>query len=145
MTGSIDRQVEAQLRADGVRFTERRRAVLRALVRAEGPRSAAELHTDLDRGIPLSSLYRSLAVLEAAGVVVPHHGTRGLTRYEPAEWLSGHHHHVVCAACGAVEDVELPPELEGELQAVVTRAVGGSGFSVRGHSLEIDGRCRRCA
>lgn len=94
--------------------------------------------------VPVSSVYRSLAVLEEAGVVEPHHGARGLTRYEMAEWVAGHHHHMVCENCGAVEDIELPTDLEVELEHLVGKVAGLSSFAVTGHALEVDGRCVRC-
>lgn len=142
---AIDLLIEDRLASTAVRYTAGRRAVMAALLRAPGPRSAAELHDDLGRTIPLSSLYRSLAVLEEAGVVVPHHGTRGLTRYEPAEWLAGHHHHLVCTACGRVEDVPVTPGDERRMAALVGSLAGRARFRPTGHTLEIDGRCARCA
>ena len=129
----------------GVRFTGGRRQVVAALERADGPRSAAELHDDLAGTVPVSTVYRTLSVLEEAGVVAPHHSTKGITRYEIAEWLAGHHHHLVCIDCGAVEDIELPPNLESELERLVGQVSGMSEFSASGHSLEVDGRCTRCA
>ena len=140
-----ERQVEERLAASGIRFTGGRRQVVAALERAEGPMSAAELHVGLNRQVPVSSVYRTLAVLEEAGVVAPHHGARGITRYEIAEWLAGHHHHLVCVDCGAVEDIELPPSLEKELEVLVGQVSKMSEFSASGHSLEVDGRCTRCA
>lgn len=141
----LEQQVRTRLVEYGVRFTSGRRLVIEALAAADGPRSAAELHEDLRRSVPVSSLYRSLAVLADAGVLAPHHGTRGLTRYELAEWLSGHHHHFVCIGCGAVDDVELPAELEATLEQLVSRVAGTQQFAASGHALEIDGHCRACA
>jgi len=140
-----DRQVEERLAETGVRYTGGRRRVVAALERADGPRSASELHDDLAGEVPVSSVYRTLAVLEEAGVVAPHHSTKGITRYEIAEWLAGHHHHLVCINCGAVEDIELPPKLETELERLVRQVSRISEFSSSGHSLEVDGRCTRCA
>jgi len=141
----IDTRVEERLSATGVRYTPARRAVVAELLRSGGPRSAAELDDGLRRSVPLSSLYRSLAVLEEAGVLIPHHGTRGVTRYEPAEWLSGHHHHLVCTDCGAVEDVAVSRSDEGRLDDLVGAIAGRAGFRAGGHALEIEGRCVRCA
>ncbi len=145
MTNTLEHQVRAHLAEHGVRFTRGRRLVVEALAAADGPRSAAELHDDLGRSIPVSSLYRSLAVMADAGVLAPHHGTRGLTRYELAEWLGGHHHHFVCIGCGSVDDVELPDELEHTLEALVSQVAGARRFAAHGHVLEIDGHCRACA
>lgn len=140
-----DRRVEERLVETGVRFTGGRRQVVAALERSDGPRSAAEIHQELAGRVPVSSVYRTLAVLEEAGVVEPHHGARGVTRYEIAEWLAGHHHHLVCVECGAVEDIELPERLERQLESLVGQVTGLSSFKSSGHALEVDGRCSRCA
>jgi Fur family ferric uptake transcriptional regulator len=142
---SIDKQVESRLTDRGIRYTGGRREVVAALAVAGGPRSAGELLDDLDGRVPLSSLYRSLAVLEDAGIVIPHLGIRGLTRYELGEWLSGHHHHLVCIDCGTVEDLEVPPAIESEVEALVASLGAGRGFRPTGHALEIEGHCERCA
>lgn len=143
--GQIEQQIRARLAAHQVRYTGGRRQVVAALAAADGPRSAAELHDDLSGVVPLSSLYRTLAVMADAGVLSPHHAAKGITRYELAEWLSGHHHHLVCIDCGAVDDIELPDELETVLEDVVSRITARSPFLPTGHALEIDGRCQKCA
>lgn len=137
--------VEARLGERGVRLTPGRRAVIAALAEAEGPRSAGELHRVMDREVPLSSLYRSLSVLEDAGVVAPHLGAKGLTRYELAEWLIGHHHHLVCVECGAVEDVEVPEGVESVVEGIIAGIAEAAGFEPAGHVIEIEGRCAGCA
>jgi len=142
---TLERQIGTRLSDHGVRFTRARRAVVTSLASVDGPQSAAELHKLLGGGVPLSSLYRTLAVLEEVGILAPHHGTRGLTRYELAEWLNGHHHHLVCVDCGAVDDVHLSPGMEDTLEAVVRSVTSDASFEAAGHSLEIEGRCGRCS
>ncbi len=59
--------VAALLRGEGIRFTPARRLVVRALAEAApGPQAAGDLHAALRDRLPLSSLYRTLAVLEEA-------------------------------------------------------------------------------
>lgn len=145
MQKALERQVRSRLADHDVRFTGGRRHVVSALADADGPLSAAELSDVLDGAVPVSSLYRTLAVLEEAGVLAPHLGAKGLTRYELAEWLAGHHHHLICLECGAVDDVHLPAEAERALVDLVSTVVAGDDFVVEHHSLEIEGRCRRCA
>jgi Fe2+ or Zn2+ uptake regulation protein len=142
---TIDGEIEARLGEAGVRYTRARRAVVGALARADGPRSASELHEDMGQDVPLSSLYRSLSVLDEAGVLEPHNGLKGLTRYELAEWLSGHHHHLVCLVCGTVEDIELSPTMESRLEHVVGAVTDELSFAATGHTLEVHGRCSTCA
>ena len=119
--------------------------MVEALARAEGPRSASDLHSDLDRDLPLSSLYRSLSVLTDAEVLAPHHGNGRVVRYELAEWLVGHHHHTRCEICGSIDDIELPKESEAILEEMVSSGTAARGFAATGHSLEIVGRCTTCS
>jgi len=142
---TLDRQVELRLRESDVRFTPGRKTVVGELATAGGPRSAAELHEALGREVPLSSIYRTLSVLEEAGVVTPHLGAKGLTRFELAEWLTGHHHHLVCINCGSVADVELTEQKEERVRSLVTEIAELASFRPTDHALEIEGRCSRCA
>ncbi len=84
-------------------------------------------------------------MLDEAGVVVQHFGPGGATRYELAEWLTGHHHHLVCNECGGVEDIALDPEQESEVRRVVAAIGTTAAFRAEAHALEIEGRCARCA
>jgi len=106
--------------------------------------AAAELATTLAT-VPLSSLYRSLAVLGDAQVVVLHHGPDGITRYEPAEWLTGHHHHLVCISCGAIVDFELEDAAEAALHRLAEGVAAAHTFTTDGHALEIEGQCGDCS
>jgi Fur family ferric uptake transcriptional regulator len=142
---TLERQVELRLLDHDVRFTRGRKAVVAALASAPGPLSAAELAETLNGAIPLSSLYRSLAVLQDAGIVAHHLGAKGLTRYELAEWLAGHHHHLVCVDCGSVADVEIPAVQEDRVRSLVREIARAASFDPTDHALEIEGHCGRCA
>ncbi|MFQ5554332.1 MAG: Fur family transcriptional regulator [Acidimicrobiia bacterium] len=141
----MDREVEKRLADRVVRYTRGRRLVVAALEAADGPKSAAELHGSIGPVLPLSSLYRSLSVLEEAGVVSPHLGAKGLVRYELAEWLTGHHHHLVCLDCGIVEDIAIPHPYEEQVLALVADIGSVGSFTPTSHTLDIEGRCARCA
>ncbi|HEY3428685.1 MAG TPA: transcriptional repressor [Acidimicrobiia bacterium] len=135
--------VRGRMSDHGIRFTGGRQAIVRALQITSGPQSAAELHRRLRGTVPLSSLYRSLAVMSEAGILAMHH-SNGLARYELAEWLAGHHHHLVCLQCGSVDDFELAPRQEKELHALVARVGGQHRYEVSNHALEVQGLCRSC-
>ena len=139
-----EQAVEGLLRAQSVRFTPARRLVVRALAEATGPRSAGDLHTALRRHLPLSSLYRTLAVLEEARVLAKEHDGGGVGRYELAEWLAGHHHHLVCVSCGEVRDVNVAPQAEKAIARLVQAIAGSTGYRATGHRIDIEGTCRAC-
>lgn len=141
---TLDRQVQLRLLDHDVRYTRGRRVVVAALSRAKGPLSANELSRMIG-DVPLSSIYRTLAVLEEAGVVAHHLGAKGLTRFELAEWLTGHHHHLVCLDCGSVSDVEIPKSKEESVRRLVSEIAELASFDATEHALEIEGRCAQCA
>lgn len=141
-TAELHEAVRIRLAEHDIRYTDGRRSVVTALVRLGGPESAADLHRRMD--LPLSSLYRSLTVLDEAGVLERHHDADGLARFELAEWLTGHHHHLVCVSCGRVEDVELDRSTEETLERVAKGAAEAAGYAQTGHNLEVEGLCPTC-
>jgi Fur family ferric uptake transcriptional regulator len=128
----------------GQRYTAGRRALVDLLHRAGRPLEIPEILVAAS-GLPQSSTYRNLAVLERAGAVIRHPGAGGTARYELSEALVGHHHHLVCDNCGRMEDYEAPAEIEGGLQQAVTAIAEQSGFQATGHSLELRGICPDCS
>jgi Fur family ferric uptake transcriptional regulator len=132
-----------RLVAAGQRYTTGRRAVVEVLARARAPLSIPEVVAS-GRGIPQSSAYRSLAVLEQAGVVRRILTSGDFARYELAEDLTEHHHHLICAACGGVEDFTAPPALERSLRRAVEDVEGATGFSAAHHRLDLVGTCSSC-
>lgn len=125
------------------RYTSGRRALVTALLGAGRPLTIAEL-LDTDEGWSQSSLYRNLGVLESCGVVSRLPSTDGVARFEVAEELSRHHHHLVCSVCGRLDDVDLPPRVEATLHRVTAEAGEVLGYEVDEHRLELIGRCADC-
>jgi Fur family transcriptional regulator, ferric uptake regulator len=65
-------------------------------------------------------------------------------RYELAEDLTEHHHHLICSACGGVEEFTAPPELEKSLRHAVRDVEGATGFTAAHHRLDLVGTCTAC-
>jgi Fur family transcriptional regulator, ferric uptake regulator len=140
----LEQSVQQHLALQGIRLTRGRRTALGAIAAADGPRTAAEIQAELTGELPLSSLYRSLAVLTSAGVLSAQHGPEGVMRFELAEWLAGHHHHLVCVSCGIAVDVAPDRDQEQAIQLLIERMAAASGFVVTGHRFEIEGLCEPC-
>jgi len=141
---SIHQAVAARLNDDGARYTNSRRALVEILARARQPLTVEELRAL--SAAPQSSIYRILAVLEDAELV--HRFTNNnseFARFELAEDLTGHHHHLACATCGTMTDVTLPPDVEDHLDRAVTLLAEQQGFTVDQHQLDIIGTCATCA
>ena len=139
----IHEAVEMRLRSVGQRYTAQRRALVEALRRAGNPVAIPDL-ADPRRGLPQSSVYRNLAVLEQAGAVRRVVTGEEFGRYELAEDLTEHHHHLVCRSCGAVEDVAVTPSFERQVARTVTDVADRTGFSAVSHRLDLIGTCRNC-
>ena len=140
----VDQRVAQRLHERQIRYTAGRRWVVGALLDLGGPVTTAQLLNAVGEAVPLSSLYRTMALLDAAEITHRTHDAGGVARYELAEWLSGHHHHLVCVECGAVSDVELALVQEQGLDDIAATAAAAEGFAVLGHRIDIEGLCRKC-
>lgn len=143
MAGDLHTVVAARLRRDGQRYTGSRRELVDALREADRPLSLPDV-LGARPDLPQSSAYRNLAVLERAGVVRRIPGPGGFARYELAEELTGHHHHLICSSCGSVADFTVSRQLERSLDRALERAAGEAGFRAHGHRLDLVGTCRDC-
>lgn len=139
----LDDVVLARLVASDQRYTPARRALVAALRCAGGPVSIQEIQ-GLTDDLPQSSIYRNLSVLEAAGVVTRIVGNYEFGRFELAEDLIGHHHHLLCEECGAMLDVTVPPAIERQLDEALEKLAKRSGFILHHHRLDLVGRCAQC-
>ena len=141
--GDLDVAVEARLRAVGQRYTPQRRTLVETLRRAGNPVAVPDVVSGR-RGVPQSSAYRNLGVLEQAGVVRRVLTDEGTARFELAEELTEHHHHLVCRSCGAVEDVTIPAALERSVARSLAGVAEETGFAAVTHRLDLIGTCRDC-
>jgi len=141
---AVHEAAAARLRALQQRYTSGRRLLVEALAARGHPVAVP----DLLAALPLtaqSSLYRNLSVLEIAGVVGKVQGEDELNRFELAEDLIGHHHHLLCRRCGRVDDYELPARIERAVASAIPELAGSAGFVVHGHRLDVVGLCATCA
>ncbi|MFH1651816.1 MAG: Fur family transcriptional regulator [Chloroflexota bacterium] len=129
------------LRRRGYKLTTQRQAVIRVMALSNAPLTPAELYTRVCRkhpGIGLVSVYRTLEILLTLGLVCEVRGdgkVRGYLMRRPA----GHHHHMVCMACGTVTDFN-----NCDLRELETRLSRQTGFQISRHLLEFQGRCAEC-
>jgi Fur family transcriptional regulator, ferric uptake regulator len=127
-----------RLRAQGHRITPQREAVARAV--AELPHASAEsVHAHLhptDPDLSLSTVYRTLAVLQDLGVI-EHTHLGGASVYH----LSGTvpHIHLSCLRCGIVQSVDLD-SAGGFADEVLRR----TGFRVDVTHSAVHGVCADC-
>lgn len=136
-------EVASRLAGVGQRLTSTRRAIVEALAIAEKPLSIPEI-LSTGAGLAQSSVYRNLAVLERAGAVSRVVTTDEWARFELSEALTGHHHHLVCSRCGAVDDVRIPDDIESDLDHALEVLAQRAGFELQHHRLDLVGVCSAC-
>jgi Fur family transcriptional regulator, ferric uptake regulator len=143
---AADLHETAALRLAGLdqRYTTARRALVDVLAAAHAPLALPQL-LERDRSLAQSSAYRNLVVLERAGVVHRFVTADEYARYELAEDLTGHHHHLVCSTCGEVRDFTMPPGVESEIDRALGAVAGQHDFAADHHRLDLVGTCAACA
>ncbi len=126
------------------RYTPLRRTLVEALAVSARPVTIPEILTEAPE-LPQSSAYRNVTTLIEAGIVRRVAGNDDHGRFELSEEISGqHHHHLVCGACGKVEDVHPSERLERAI-GDATRSIGDErGFQVTEHRIELLGLCVDC-
>lgn len=130
-------ELEEALRAKGVRITRQRAALLTVLAQAEDHPDANELHRrarEIDESVSLSTVYRTLTVLEDQSVVQRHAFEGAPARFETAD--SPHHDHIIDLDTGNV--MEFYSDRIERLQAEIAAE---HGYEVVHHRLEL--YCRK--
>ena len=140
---SVRETVRARLAEQQQRLTAGREQVVDVLAATDRPLTIPEILA-ARRGLAQSSVYRTLVVLEQAGVVHRVVTHDEFARYELAEDLTGHHHHLVCSNCGRVEDLPASDSIERSVAAAVTQAARKVGFRTEHHRLDLVGTCADC-
>ena len=128
-----------ELRARGYRVTPQRQLVLEAVTALEHatPEEICARVQQTARGVNISTVYRTLELLEQLGLVTHTHLGHGAPRYHIA--AEAQHVHLVCRECGRV--TELAPEAARPL---VTALDKEHGFETDVGHLTVFGTCRDC-
>jgi Fur family transcriptional regulator, ferric uptake regulator len=130
-----EQDLAARLRSRGMRVTPQREQVL-AAVRHLGHATPEEISETVP-GVDVTTVYRTLELLESLGLVRHAHLGHGAPSFRPAE---DEHVHVVCHSCGAV--VDAGPDL---VEGLAERLHDESGFVLDRAHFTVFGLCRACA
>lgn len=130
---------QAELRSRGYRLTPQRQLVLEA-VGELGHATPEDIATAVRRtasGVNISTVYRTLELLEELGLVQHTHLGHGAPTYSVS--TDDDHVHLVCRDCGEVQ--EAAADLLGE---AVRRLADERGFTLDVGHVALFGRCARC-
>jgi Fur family ferric uptake transcriptional regulator len=119
----------------GLRMTDQRRVIARALSEAADHPDAEELYrraAQIDPRISIATVYRTVKLFEDAGILERHDFRDGRSRYE--ELPESHHDHLIDVHTGQV--VEFRNE---EIEKLQRRVAEELGFELVDHRLELYG------
>jgi len=128
-----------RLRERGFRITPQRHLVLQA-VDELGHATPEEIHVHVQQrtsGVNLSTVYRTLEVLEDVGLVTHAHISHGSPTYHSVR--DEPHVHLVCRSCERVDSVPM-----SELSNLLTYLNDARGFTPDVGHLTIHGVCADC-
>lgn len=132
--------LQERLRKNSRKVTGPRHAILDILRKLGNPISIKEIHEHLGRECDLATVYRSIRMLEDAGMVKRFDFGDAVARYELLrEGDDGHHHHLICTNCAVIVEIEdcFPQEVEEQIAR-------RNGFKRIHHKLEFFGVCPKC-
>ncbi|GAA0377499.1 MULTISPECIES: Fur family transcriptional regulator [Micromonospora] len=127
------------LRSRGLRLTAQRQLILQAVLDL-GHATPEQVHTavrEVAAGVNITTIYRTLELLERLGLVTHTHLSHGSPTYHAAG--EDQHVHLVCRECGAID--EMDPELMRPLAEQLTRE---RGFRMDIGHVSFFGNCARC-
>ncbi|MFC1985754.1 Fur family transcriptional regulator [Chloroflexota bacterium] len=132
--------IASELSKRGYRLTPQRMMILSAIENSANHISAEEIYAQIVSKYPnvnISTVYRTLELLERLGLVTKTDLGEGRVRYHPAQ--KGHHHHLVCRECGAI--IDLDESLLAPLKSALFREYN---FDADLRHLAILGHCVSC-
>lgn len=135
----MTRAWDKALRDRGYRVTPQRQLVLAAVTKLEHA-TPEEIWADVQQtasGVNISTIYRTLELLEQLGLVTHTHLSHGAPSYHLA--AEAEHVHLVCSSCGRI--TQAAPDAVG---ALVTALDTKHGFQTDVGHLTVFGRCAAC-
>jgi Fe2+ or Zn2+ uptake regulation protein len=136
----LDQALIAALRERGQRVTLPRLLVHRHVRRAQRHVTADQVYAELvpqHPSLSQATVYGTLDLLDELGFVRRVSTPRGATTYDSRV---DDHHHLICRACGRVEDLDVAVDARA-----AEDAAREAGFSVAHAQLTLTGLCRDCA
>lgn len=131
---------DKKLRTAGYRITPQRQLVLEAVthLRHATPEEILEEVQITASGVNLSTVYRTLEVLEQVGLVTHAHIGHGAPTYHVVD--DAPHIHLVCSRCRKVESID------GEgFAKFASKLEESNGFVVNISHVALHGLCKKCA
>jgi Fur family ferric uptake transcriptional regulator len=138
---TVAERFRAFLRERGLPVTSQRLVIAELMLHAPGHLSAddlAALVQEKGHKVGLATIYRTIDLLVASGLVVERDFGEGFRRFEPARDIP-QHYRLSCTVCGAVVEF-----LDERIAKIIRSISTARGFAHSQHRLVVHGTCRDC-
>jgi Fur family ferric uptake transcriptional regulator len=137
----MSESIEKKCLAKGVKLTEQRRIIVKVLSESKKTYGESD-HPDVDElynrvskvdsKISIATVYRTVKILEEAGILVKHDFKAGKARYEQIR--ESHHDHLIDVKTGEI--IEFVDE---EIEKLQKKVADKYGYNLVDHKLELYG------
>ena len=130
---TIGQDLELRCIELGLKMTEQRRIIARVLSNASDHPNVENVHSRanaIDNNISLATVYRTVRLLEEAGIIEKHDFGGGRSRYEKAD--SEHHDHLIDVESGKVIEFQ-----NNEIEKLQAKIAKENGYELVDHRLEL--------
>jgi Fur family ferric uptake transcriptional regulator len=127
------------LRSHGLRLTAPRQLVLEAVIALDHA-TPDQVHAEVARraaGVNITTVYRTLELLEELGLVTHAHLSHGAPTYHPVG--ADQHVHLVCHGCGRVQELARTAFTD-----LATQLADSHGFRLDIGHVALFGTCATC-
>ena len=133
--------IEAKCLSKGVKLTDQRRVIVKVLSESKEKYGDSD-HPDVDElynrvskidsKISIATVYRTVKVLEEAGILVKHDFKAGKARYE--QLRESHHDHLIDVKSGEIIEF-----VDHEIENLQKKVAEKYGYTLVDHKLELYG------
>ena len=119
----------------GVRLTDQRKLVAKVMSESKDHPDVDELHkrvNKFDSKISIATVYRTVKILEEAGILAKHDFKGGKARYEAM--IESHHDHLIDIKTGEIIEF-----VDDEIEKLQIKVAEKYGYTLVDHKLELYG------
>ena len=127
--------IEQKCLSKGVKLTDQRRIIAKVMSESTDHPDVDELYkrvSEVDSKISIATVYRTVKILEEAGILVKHDFKAGKARYEQIR--ESHHDHLIDVKTGEI--IEFVDE---EIEKLQKKVAEKHGYTLVDHKLELYG------
>ena len=137
----MSESIEKKCLAKGVKLTEQRKIIVKVLSESKETYGESD-HPDVDElynrvskvdsKISIATVYRTVKILEEAGILVKHDFKAGKARYEQIR--ESHHDHLIDVKTGEIIEF-----VDDEIEKLQKKVADKYGYNLVDHKLELYG------